>query len=139
MGMFGPDIAAALPELRAHAESRMLDTCAITRPGDGVGPWNPATREYDPAEPVTVYEGRCEVQEAGAQERGATAGESDLDLKRYIVKVPVADTAGIRPDDDVRITSAANDPDLLDRHFTVEALHHKTFATARRLPCVEVM
>ena len=44
--MIHDDIAAALPELRAHAESLMVDSCTITRrrlDGDGE-----PVREMDP-------------------------------------------------------------------------------------------
>ena len=137
--MLGADIAAALPELRAHAESLMLDSCVITRAGEGRGPWSDELRDYDPPTPVTVSEGRCEVQDRDVQEHQAIAGEADLDTQRWTVKLPVLKSVGIRPGDDVEITVATNDPDLQGRHFTVGALHHKTFATARRLPCIEVV
>lgn len=117
----------------------MIDQCLVSRAGEGVGPWNPATREYDPPADVVVYEGRCQVQERDTQEQDATAGEAYIDTQRYIVKLPVLESAGVRKDDDVEITLASLDPDLQGRHFTVGALHHKTFATARRLPCVEVV
>lgn len=137
--MLGADIAAALPELRAHAESRMIDACRVTRPGEGQGPWNDETRDYDPPAPVTVYDGRCEVQERDTQEQDRLAGEAELDTQRYTVKLPVAASVGVRKGDDVEITAATLDPDLQGRHFTVGALHHKTYATARRLPCIEVV
>ena len=136
---FGDELGAALPELRALAESRMVDACVVTRAGDGRGPWNAATRDYDPPAPVTVYDGRCEVQERDTQEQDRVAGEAILDTQRYTVKLPVAESVGVRKGDDVRITLSVNDPDLLDRHFTVGAQHHKTYATARRLPCIEVV
>ena len=136
---YGDTLGAALPDLRALAESRMVDSCIITRPGTGRGPWNDTTRDYDPPAPVTVYEGRCEVQQRDVQDLQAVAGEASIDLQRYVVKLPIAESAAVDKGDDVEITSATNDPNLLGRHFTVEALHHKTYATARRLPCVEVI
>ena len=117
----------------------MIDACRITRPGEGRGPWNDEIDDYDPAPRVTAYEGKCQVQERDTQENATIAGEADLDTQRYTVKLPVATSTGVRKDDEVEITFAALDPDLLGRKFTVGALHHKTYATARRLPCVEVV
>jgi hypothetical protein len=88
---------------------------------------------------VTVYSGKCQVQERDTQEQVALAGEADIDKQRYTVKLPVAGSEDVRPDDDVEMVSVVHDPSLNGRHFTVSAMHHKTFATARRLPVVEVV
>lgn len=136
---FGDDLDAGMRELREHAESAMVDTCRITRAGEGRGPWNPTTRDYDAPPRVTVYTGRCEVKVDDVQAQDAIAGEAAIGTQRMSVRLPVLTSLGIRAGDDVEMTSAQNDPDLTGRHFTVSAPDHRTRAAARRLPCIEVV
>lgn len=124
---------------RHAAEQLMVDECRITRAGSGRGPWNAATRDYDPAPPVTVYSGRCQVKVVDAQVNDTVAGEAAIGVGRAVVKLPVLESTGVRADDDVELVRVSFDPDLKGRHFTVTAPDHQTFATARRLPCVEVV
>lgn len=80
---------AELAEFRADAASLMRDTCRITRPGAGQGPFNPSTGQYDDPPPVTVYEGKCRIPSPngpastsrnGAADQSFTVGEFPLDL-----------------------------------------------------------
>ena len=47
---------------RMKIEALMIDTCRITRPGDGVPVFDEDTGQYTNPEPVVVYEGKCRIQ-----------------------------------------------------------------------------
>lgn len=129
--MIADEIASVLPQLQAQAESLMVDTCTITREGEG---WvvDPDTGREVPAPPTTVYEGKCKVQTYEPHERTPDVGGSTEVIQRYHVHVPV--TAGpFEVGDVVTITSGANDPTTSGRTFRVAGLHEKTWQTAQRL------
>jgi len=133
----GADIAAALPELRAHAESLMTDTVRLDRV-TGSAP-DPVTLEMvDTYE--TVYEGRGRVQRSGQlSPHEAVAGDVEFGVNALMVQLPLS-ASGIRKND--RVTVAAvdpvSDPDLLGLVATVRANLTKTHATKRTLVCEEV-
>lgn len=114
----------------------MVDTCTITRAGEGQGAWNEADMDYDPPPPTTVYTGRCRVQLSAAMANTPEAGERVMVVQRATVAVPVAAT-GVRVGDTVTITAAAHDPDLVGNTYRVRSLFAKTHATARRLEVEE--
>lgn len=121
--------AAALLAGRAQAESLMVDSCTIGRPGPAVT--DPDTGEI--THPATqVYAGKAKVQTWEAQESNPEAGGATFTVQRYAVHVPVGSFAP-RVDDVVTITSAALDPNLTGRRYRVVALLHKSLATAYRL------
>lgn len=133
--MLGDDIAWALPQLRAEAESQMRDTCTITRAGTGKGPFNQTTGQYDKPPRVTVYTGKCRVQIKSVIASGsdASAGERVGTVQELELQLPVAGTDGIAIHDVAKILTSAHDDSLVDREFTVTARHEKSQATARRL------
>lgn len=110
----------------------MVDACTIRRRTGETVDQNSGeiTPTYD-----LVYEGKCRVQQQTATAGAEDAGEAYLLMVRLEVQLPIA-VAGIEPDDEVTVT-ASQDPDLLDRVFTVRDLFHKTDATARRIGVVE--
>lgn len=132
-------LESALAAGRAAAEDQMVDTCTITRPGEGKGPWNDETGQYDPSPPVVVYSGPCRVQVPGevAGPRAALAGEREWTLQSVVVMLPVAGSQSVRVGNTVHMDTGVHDPALLGREFAVRALHHKSHATARRLRCEE--
>lgn len=134
--MIGADIAAALPELRAHAESLMVDECVIER-RTGRVTVDPNTLEESP-EWVTVLESPCRVQRARSE---ATAepvvGEYEFATAQVTIQLPISVTQA-RRHDRVTITSAAIDPAGVGRAYTVLRDATKTHATMRRLVCEEV-
>lgn len=135
--MLGDTLAAALPRLRAQAESMMRDTCRITR-GTTVDT-DPDTGAVTES-PNVVYEGRCKVQTWEGYESTQEAGTASLTSQRYQVHIPVAKTADdYKPKrgDDVEILAAELDPHLAGETFNVAALLHKTLATAYRLGVTE--
>lgn len=95
--MIGPAITAALPLLRAQAESLMTDTCDIDR----------LTTAWDEDEQASVttwasvHAGvSCHVEEPAAT-AGLVTGES-ASLESPVVKV-AHDVVGIKPDDRVTV------------------------------------
>jgi len=90
---FGGDIAAALPELRAHAESLMTDTIRL-EDVTGSAP-DPVTLEMvDTFE--TVYEGPGRWQRPDTVAAESVAGEVEFGLNRVTVQLPISVTVAAR-------------------------------------------
>ena len=125
---------AALARGRAAAELGMADACTIQRRNGGTT--DPVTGY--PTQPyTTLYTGKCRVQQAVAIARPHTVGEDQVLIVRFDLQIPVVGTEGLRVDDEVTITAAANDQDLVGRVFLVWELAHKSEATARRIGMIE--
>ena len=132
-------IAAALPGLRAEAESLMVDACTITRPGTGTGTVNETTGEVTPPAPTTVYAGKCRVQRPGAStSQNSTAGDYEIGVNTLLVQLPVT-ALGVKRGDDFTLTAVGplTDADLLGSKAEVRANLAKTHATKRTLICEE--
>jgi hypothetical protein len=121
---------------QAKAAASMADACTIrrkntsdtTNPVTGVG-----ATTY-----TTLYTGKCRVQQQAVIARPHDVGEDKVWLVRFDLQLPVATTAGLQVGDQVTVTAAVNDPDLVNRVFTVNELAHKSEPTARRIGIVEV-
>lgn len=131
----GAELRPALAELRAEAESLMLDTCRVERPGapipDGLGG---TTRPM-----ATIYEGKCRVQHVV----GRTLSASESVGREYVeqtlsVHLPVG-SVDAAVSDVITITASADDPFLVGRTYRVEAPSNKSQATAYRVPVTEVL
>lgn len=126
--------AAALARGRAAAEALMVDACVVRRPtGETTDPTTGAvTSTFD-----TLYTGKCKIQQSsrpgGAS--GVDVGEAHLLLQRVEVHLPMS-AGGFQPDDEVTVTAAAYDPDLVGQMFVVRDVPSKSMATARRLGVV---
>lgn len=139
--MLHDDIAAALPELRAHAESMMVDACLIERRrvdtnGEPVRVMDPVTLEYTDVWDE-VYSGRCRVQRFRGQGLSdVLAGEVEFGKAYLQLQVPLA-VLGVRPKDRATVTAvhAISDPALLSEVATVMDDMSKTHATKRTLMC----
>jgi len=139
--MLGDDIAAALPELRAHAESLMRDRCVITDPTTAERAWDAATGTYGPASPVTVYAGQCRVQRGLGGTSDAQAGGATWGVNAVSVQLPITpESSMVRRGHVVRIVDIdpLTDADLLEMQATVRAVPSKTHAVKRTLLCEEV-
>jgi hypothetical protein len=135
--MLGWDVAAALPELRAQAESLMVDTVAVERQ-DGTT-LDPVTLEEVPAW-TSVYSGKARVQRSGAlSPRDDVAGGYEFPVGSLIVQAPLS-AVGVVEGDRVTVTAVASvsDPDLVGVVATVKGNLAKTHATKRTLVCEEV-
>jgi hypothetical protein len=130
----GDDIAAALPELRAQAESLMVDTVKVERE-TGTTP-DPVTLEEVPIW-ETVYEGKGRWQRPDTVAAEKVAGEVEFGLNRTTIQLPMS-AVGIVRGYRATCTVSAYDPDLPGTKATVLAVPNKTHATMRRLLCEEV-
>lgn len=128
--------ASVLARGRSAAEKLMVDTCTISHPGEGQGPWNEADMGYDPPPPDVFYTGRCRVQLSAAMANTPEAGERVLVVQRATVAVPMSVT-GVRVGDTITVTASEHDPDLVGNTYRVRSLFAKTHATARRLEVEE--
>lgn len=127
--------ASVLARGRAAAEAGMQDACVIRRPS-GSGTTNPVTG-YPTPNDTTVYTGKCRVQQAVAVARPHDVAEDQVLVVRFDLQLPVAGTEGLQVKDEVTITAAFNDADLVGRVFTVWELAHKSESTARRVGIIE--
>ncbi|PYY32358.1 DUF6093 family protein [Curtobacterium sp. MCBD17_030] len=137
MSDLGADIADALPELRAAAESKMVDTCIIESIVTGGDP-DPATGLPTVVRTV-VYSGPCEFKAADTQARSVASGGRQLVQQGAALKIPI-DAPGsvlVRAGHEATITLRAHDPNAAPIVAAVSGGHNQTYATARRIP-VEV-
>ena len=131
----GADIAAALPGLRAQAESLMVDSCVVTSTGEPV--WDEPAGEWTAPDGVTVYAGKCRVQLPNVAESNPVAGETEWTVQAAIVSLPVAGSEAVRIGHTGVLTSGVFDSRLSGTVYRVTGEHKKTHATARRLRCEE--
>lgn len=131
-------VTAALPGLRAEAEALMVDTVRFTVPLSG-GMFNPETGKYVWPHRRTIYWGRCQVQLPPAIPQNSSAGDQPLVVERVTIKIPVtAPEIPVGAIAKIVDVGDASDPGLIGTRFRVVGSHHKTFATARRLPCTRI-
>lgn len=140
------DLSEHLAEGRALQLALMVDTCRITKPGEGEPVLNDDL-QYERPPAVLVYEGPCYLQikaDINSNVVEITAGEREWSYQTLTLHIPVitpADAVGnpadARVDHTVEYLTAAEDPELVGRLFQIRALHHKTRATARRLRVTE--
>jgi hypothetical protein len=133
----GADIAFALPELRAQAESKMVDSCTIVADIESGDP-DPATGKPNVTR-TTVYAGKCEFKAGDTQARSVASGGRDLVQQGAVLKIPVEATGScdVQAGHEATIVLAtfdATSPPIIAR---ISGGHRQTSATARRLP-VEV-
>src|SRR5690348_3451506 len=84
--MLGNDLAWALPQMQAQAESLMVDTCRIVAPG-AASSWDEVNGVWTTTEGALLYEGKCRVRQPAAG-RQAEAGESAFNISDRIVSIP---------------------------------------------------
>lgn len=122
-----------LAELQALAQGEMTDTCKITRPGEGRGPFNEETMQYDAPPPITVYEGVCEFDTRTAPLSASTSevAEQDVLVHQLVLKLPLATSGAVRRN----LTGTAlitRDAAMAGRPFRIASLGSmKTTATKR--------
>lgn len=142
--MIGHDIAAALPELREHAHSLMIDSCRIDRKrldenGDPVREMDPVTLEYADVWDE-VHAGKCRVQRFRGQGLAdVVVGGYEFGKTSLMIQLPVS-VVGIRRQDRVTVTNLdpLSDPALAGVVAAVQDDLTKTHAVKRTLMCEEV-
>jgi hypothetical protein len=127
--------SSVLAHGRAKAEAGMADACTIRRRNTG-GTTDPVTG-YPTQAYTQLYSGKCRVQQITGTSRPHNVGEDFVLISRIDVQVPVVGSEGLAVNDEITITAAVNDADLVGRVFLVHDLAHKSEATARRVACTE--
>jgi hypothetical protein len=125
---------------RAAAESGMTDACTVRRIASSST--DPETAVVTPTY-TTIYPvsgtGVCKVQQSAPAGGPTDVGEAAVYIGQLTLHLPVSDdTAAVRPDDLVTITACVLDASLVGKTFRLRGPAHKSFATARRFPMVEV-
>ena len=130
--MLGDDIAAALPELRAHAESRMRETVTVKSvlsvvpdPTTGV---DVVTYGATP-----VYEGKCRIKSATSQSVDADAGGSLVTQTSPELHIPSSGPA-LLPGHVAFMASDTESPRLRGLVYRVDSAHAASDTTAQRVP-----
>ena len=131
--MLGDDLAAALPELRAQAESMMLDTVTITRPGEAV------TAEDGTVTTLaqTVYQGRARWKPPTTTATQSEVGASIMVTTPGEVHIPAGTPYSPQPGDIIECTASRFDASLVGRRTTVRSRFGGSLVTAYRIPVEE--
>lgn len=121
---------------RAAALALMQDACTVQRLTGSTA--DPETGNPTPTY-TAVYSGPCKLQQAAPSANPTEVGEAAVFIGQLVLHLPVTDaTALVRPDDLVTVTTCALDASLVGKTFKLRGPAHKSFATARRFPLVEV-
>ncbi|MCS4277720.1 hypothetical protein M2390_002929 [Mycetocola sp. BIGb0189] len=112
-----------------EAEAGMHDTCVIGFETHSTV-LDEATGEYPLVISTPVYEGACQVMNAGGTARVVAGGQVEAD-QGTLLKLPVK-AVGVRTDMIVRILTAGFDPDLPGTIYRVLGPAKKTYAATRR-------
>ena len=127
----GNDLAAALPGMRAQAESMMTDSCVITD-GTGEPVWNNDTGTYDVPAGATVYSGKCRLRMPRMTGSRVDVGEASWAVDDGVLSLPVDGSEAVAAGH-VAVVTLRNDS-AASVTVTVQATHVQTASTARRLP-----
>lgn len=131
--MIGGILAGVLPFLRGQADSMMVDTCTIERPGAPVT--NPDTGVVTPSM-TTVYTGKCKVQSKDSATSSPEAGGATFTVVSRQVHIP-ANAADVKDGDVVTITASLLNSFTVGKVYRVEGFTPDSFDTAARIPVKE--
>lgn len=130
---FSDDILSALPDLREAAESLMIHTGVVRRPGLDVT--DPDTAVVTPGL-VEVYTGECKLQGAKSLASEPVAAGQKLIIENLQVHFPVR--VALQIDDVVEMTVALDpdtgepDMDVQGKSFRLVELDRGSLRTAKR-------
>lgn len=133
------DLTAALSTLQAEAESRMSDTCRITRSslaGEDLDPvtWLPVAGARS-----VVYTGPCRLRTGGSVSAGSQRQSAGDTVTQVASVLSVPSSAGrVKVDDVVEMLSSVN-PSLPQVLFTVSGLIPGSQMTAQRVQVTAVI
>jgi hypothetical protein len=130
---FAEDVIGVLPFLRTQAESLMVDSCTITRPGEAVT--DPETGNVTDAQ-VAVYEGKCKVQSKDSSVATPDAAGASFVIVSRQVHIP-ANAADVLDGDVITITASRLNAFTVGKQYRVEGFTPDTFDTAARIPVKE--
>lgn len=133
--VIGHEIAAVLPELRAHAESLMVDAGRALRPSGGVVYADQQeTREY-----VEVFTSRCKVKPRDLGVEAVEVGGRSAVRDRPVLHLPVS-APPLLPGDEWEITAVSPlSTVVVGRRYRVSGPFEKSLATARRYEVEEMV
>jgi hypothetical protein len=114
----------------------MSSTCTVRRVSGSST--DPATGVVTPTY-TSVYTGPCKVQSTpgNAWAGSPEAGGHSFTVQSLELHLPVS-AGPVRVGDVVDVTADPNDAQLVGRRYRVVAEHHKSWATAQRVPVEEV-
>lgn len=134
---------SAVREGRRAIEDLMIDTCRITAPGVGTGPFNETTGQYETPPRITVYEGKCRIQvrsDINSNAVEAVVGDHESTYRTGTMQLPIEGTLNIKPDYVAEHLTCPLDPGLVGRLYNLQAeTKGKTHATHRRYRIREVL
>lgn len=133
----------ALAAGRVAAESLMVDSCIIDRPGEPVT--DPETGAVSPSYtlvyPILGWEteddGRCKVQQTLAQSSSPEAGGAVFTVQGARLDIPVG-VGPVETGDRVRITGSLSSPALVGNVYRVVEIFEKSWQTAQRVRVEEL-
>lgn len=130
----GADIAAALPELRAQAESLHTDTFTVYR-ATGEKTQDPVTLVESDVFATVLADVAGKLQTGQAQPNDTQAAGQNVVESGMFWHTSV-NTLGVLTDDVVECTAVGplSDPELVGRRVRVTGPFLKSLATARRFP-----
>lgn len=120
---------------RALAESLMVDTCRIERPGEAVT--DPETGVVSPSFTL-VYEGPCKVQQTLAQSSSVEVGGAVFTAQDTRLDIPVG-AGPVAPGDRATMLTGAYNPALVGNVYRVTDLFETSLQTAQRLRVEELL
>lgn len=131
----GSDIDAALPELRAQAQSMMHSRVLIRRQSGET--WDEESGTNLP-QWEDIYSGPARFRFPNSQpQEGDAAGERVVD-QTPTLSLPVETSGAVQVDDVATVIQNTFDPAMVGLQLRVTGAHFQTHSTARRLP-VEVV
>lgn len=119
---------------RIAAESLMVDTCIIDRPGEPVT--DPESGAVTPSYTL-VHEGKCKIQQTIAQSASPEAGGAVFTVQDSRLDVPVG-VGPVETGDRVRIVSAVLNPALVGNVYRIVETFEKSWQTAQRVRVEEL-
>lgn len=126
--MLGTDLLAALPELRAHAESRMTATVLV----ESVAITTNQTTGAPIVTATTVYSGKARVKAGATNANTSGAASSVQSVHLDELHVPVG-SGPFQVGHRVTVVSDATNPALVGNQYRVTRLHEGSQTTAQRL------
>jgi hypothetical protein len=132
--------ASVIARGRAAALNLMQDECTVQRRSGSTVDTETGVivPTFTTIYPVTGT-GRCKVQQSAPVGNPSEVGEAAVFVGQLTLHLPVTDdTAAVQPDDLVTITACVLDASLVGKTFKLRGPAHKSYATARRFPMVEV-
>lgn len=131
--MLGQDVAAALPGLRAQAESRMVDTVVVRRPAADQTIDDDTVVDGAEFAPAPVYSGPCRVKAPGVQPQRVESAGATVTIQKPELHVP-DDAPELLPGDVAFLAADTYTPRLRGKVYRVDDGHAATDSTAQRVP-----